>query len=114
MNFDPATFSFLKENDQAQAAEELLSPSKNAEYKNRLAEGLQLAENSSRILAFKKKVKLACCQSSNLDLQVQCTAGADGHGNSIALPNLLIPLWKLGGQRHTFSAGVSQHSAVQA
>ena len=56
MNFDPATFGFLKENDQAQAAEELLSPSKNAEYKNRLAEGLQLAENSSRILAFKKKV----------------------------------------------------------
>ncbi|KAK9841266.1 hypothetical protein WJX74_002821 [Apatococcus lobatus] len=55
MNFDPATFSFLKENDQAQTADELLSPSKNAEYKNRLAEGLQLAENSSRILAFKKK-----------------------------------------------------------
>ncbi len=59
MNFDAATFSFLKENDQAQSAEELLSPSKSAEYKNRLAEGLQLAENSSRILAFKKKVQTA-------------------------------------------------------
>ena len=56
MNFDAASFSLTKENDQSRASEDLLSPSKNAEYKARLAEGLQLAENSSRILAFKKKV----------------------------------------------------------